>query len=326
VGPHNYGPRVGRHVFQVFNPASYKDDPALRRGVADMVYHEFGHSFTNPLVDAAEARLAKASDLFEPIREAMKRQAYGNWMTCMREHVVRAAAARLVRAELGDLEGGRQVADDYARGFRYLPPLYRALEEFEKNRGKFRRFADFAPRLFEEIDKIAREGAEAYWARQPFSGRLNDVWTYPDHEDKLVFVTPAEGKAADYAKTIAARFKTGPKVVTDREALEMDAGKHIFVVYGTPASNAFLAKHAAKLPVRIEKDAIVVDGEKFPGEKLRLIAAVPNPLNPRIPMVLYTATDDEIVPGINSIFHGPTGFVVGDDDRKVLKQGFLLIR
>ena len=326
VGPHNYGPHVGRHVFQIFNPATHKDEAALKRGVADMVYHEFGHSFTNPLVDAAQGRLEKASALFEPVREAMKRQAYGNWMTCMREHVVRAAAARLVRGELGDLEGARQVAEDYAKGFRYLPPLYRALEEYEKNRGKFQRLADFAPRLFEEIDKIAREGAEAYWARQPFAGRLNDVWTFPDHADKIVFVTPTEGNVAVYARSVAERFKVKPQIVTDHEALRLDAKKHIFVVYGTPSSNLFFKKHADKLPVRVEKNAIVVDGEKFRGDRLRLIAAVPNPVNPRLPMVLYTATDDEIVPGINGIFHGPTGFVVGDDERKVIRQGFLLLR
>ena len=325
VGGHNYGPSVGGDIYQIFNPSQYKDEESLRRGVTDLVYHEFGHSFANPVVDRATARLEKSAALFEPLRDAMKRQAYGNWMTCMREHVVRACAARLLRGEAGDLKAGRQVAEDVGGGFYYLPPLYAALEEFEKNRKRFRKLADFAPRLFDEIDRIAKEGADAYLARQPFRGRINDAWSIAEKHSNLVFVLPSDEKVADYARSIAERFKSKPKVVTGREALEMKTGNSVFVVYGTPTSNAFFARLAPKLPIRVEKDAVIVDGEKFEGVR-RLIAAVPNPEKPAWPLVIYTATSDSIVQGINSIFHGPTGFVVGDERRAIISQGFCLIR
>jgi hypothetical protein len=325
VGGHNYGPSVGREVYQIFNPTTYKDEASLRRGVTDMVYHEFGHSFGNPVVDAAAPRLEKSAALFEPLRDAMKRQAYGNWMTCMREHVVRACAARLLRGEAGDLKAGRQVAEDVGRGFHYLPPLYRALDEFEKNRAKFKKLADFGPRLFDEIDRIAKEGVESYLARQPFRGRINEAWSISEKHSNLVYVVPSAGSVADYARTILGRIKSKPKVVTDKEALEMKAGESVFVVYGTPASNAFLAKLAPRLPVQVAKEAVIVDGERFEGAR-RLIAAVPNPDNPGMPLVIYTATDDALIEDINSLYHGPTGFVVGDEKRAIIAQGFLLVR
>lgn len=325
VGGHNYGPSVRADIYQIFNPSLYPDEEKLRRGVTDMVYHEFGHSFGNPLVDRAAERLEKSAALFEPLRDAMKRQAYSNWMTCMREHVVRACAARLLRGETGELKAGRQVAEDVGRGFHYLPPLYETLGEFEKNRNRYKKLADFAPRLFDEIDRIAKEGADEYLARQPFRGRINDAWQIAEKNGNLVFVLPSDSTVAEYARTIAGRFKSKPKVVTDKEALEMKAAESVFVLYGTPASNALFAKLAPKLPVQVEKGAVIVDGERFEGAR-RLIAAVPNPEKPAWPIVIYTATDDAIIPDINSIFHGPTGFVVGDDKRTVVGQGFLLVK
>ena len=236
---------------------------------------------------------------------------------------MRACAYRLLRGESGDLAGGRAVAEDYAKGFKYLPPLYDALEEYEKNRRKYRTLVDFGPRLLDEIDKIAKEGSESYLARQPFWGRINDAWS---RTEPPVFVLPAEGKVAEYARAVAesGKWKSKPKIVTDAEALEMKPGESVFVVYGTVASNKFLAKLAPRLPVRVEKGAVVVDGEKFAGDKLRLIVAAPHPDKPAIPMVIYTGTDDDVVVGINSVFHGPTGFVVADADRKIVGQGFLL--
>lgn len=312
IGSWNFGPSVNRDVFQVFNPAGYPDEASLRTGVSDMVYHEFGHSFVNPIVDAMKDRVDATAELFEPIRDQMRRQAYDNWLTVVREHFVRAAAARLVFLERDERAGGRQVADDLSRGFRYLVPLWKALDAFEKDRKRFPKFADFAPRMMEELEKITKEGSEAYWARQPFAGPINAVWA--NHKDKLVFVAPPED-----ARGIARKFEA--RIVTAEEALTMKLGEHVFIVYGTFTENAFLAKLAGCLPFKVEADAIAVDGERITGKGLRLIAAAPNPERPQLPIVIYTATKAELVSGINSVFHGPTAWIVADEQRKAVAKG-----
>ncbi len=304
----------------VLNPAAYAGEEALRRGVADLVYHEFGHSFTNPIVDALAPRVEATAALFGPLRAEMARQAYVNWAICVREHFVRAAAARLIRGERGDVEGRAQVADDLSRGFRYLPPLYRALGDYEKDRAKYRRIGDFAPRLMEELEKIAREGAEAWWAGRPFAGRINDAWNA--HKEKLVFVVPREERTAEYARSIARRFKPEPRVVRDEEALALKPADHVFVVYGTAGNNALLAGLADRLPFKVEESGVTVDGAKVEGNRLRLIAAVPHPAESRLPLLVYTATSADLVHGINGVFHGPTGFLVAGADGKEIRKGF----
>ncbi|MEJ2702459.1 MAG: hypothetical protein P8Z79_08455 [Sedimentisphaerales bacterium] len=61
--------------------------------------------------------------------------------------------------------------------------------------------------------------------------------------------------------------------------------------------------------MRIESDRIVAD-KVYEGANLRFITAWPNPHNPEKGMVFYTAQKAENVLNINSVFHGPTDYVI----------------
>ena len=91
------------------------------------------------------------------------------------------------------------------------------------------------------------------------------------------------------------------------------------MVYGTPTGNLWLKQYIVDLPVRIEPDRILVD-KPYEGTHLRFITAWPNPENPQYPVVIYTAQQAEDVININSVFHGPTDYVVAQG-RKILVSG-----
>jgi hypothetical protein len=106
--------------------------------------------------------------------------------------------------------------------------------------------------------------------------------------------------------------------LTDEQALKKDLSSNSIIVYGTPTGNLWLAKHITQLPVRITPDQIIAESA-YTGTNLRFISAWPNPQNPKKGIVIYTAQQAEDVPEINSVFHGPTDYVIAKG-REVLKS------
>lgn len=117
-----------------------------------LLWHEFGHSLVNPIVDADLARLAPLSPVLVPAGGRMPAGNYGErTATYVHEYLVRAIGVRLttgfVGAKAGELELQRQIKV----GLVHLPKLCARLEEYERARGRFPSFADFFPVILEEI-------------------------------------------------------------------------------------------------------------------------------------------------------------------------------
>jgi hypothetical protein len=82
---------------------------------------------------------------------------------------------------------------------------------------------------------------------------------------------------------------------------------------GNPAADLFHFSQRAGIWLARYKDripALPVLGTSKEAHPLRLIAAFPNPQNPKLGAVAYTATDAAAVPGINSVFAGSTAWVL----------------
>jgi hypothetical protein len=90
-------------------------------------------------------------------------------------------------------------------------------------------------------------------------------------------------------------------------------------MYGTTEGNLLLAKYIKGMPFTIEHNKVVAD-KVYEVENLRFITAWPNPHNVNRGFLIYTAQKAEDIPGINSIFHGPTDYVIAQD-LKMLQSG-----
>jgi hypothetical protein len=115
------------------------------------------------------------------------------------------------------------------------------------------------------------------------------------------------------------RFYQNNPLITDKEALDWDLSKYAVIMYGTPEGNLLLAKYIGGLPVTIEKEKILAD-KVYEGENLRFITAWPNPHNSKRGFLIYSAQRAEDIPGINSVFHGPTDYVIAQE-LEVLHSG-----
>jgi hypothetical protein len=115
-----------------------------------------------------------------------------------------------------------------------------------------------------------------------------------------------------YVQIVHDRFYMDSPLLVDTVALKMDLSANSIVVYGTAKGNLWLAQLMPKLPVRIEPDRIVANGN-YLGRDFRFISAWPNPQNHSKGVVIYTAQQTRDIMGINGVFHGPTDYVVARD-------------
>lgn len=72
--------------------------------------------------------------------------------------------------------------------------------------------------------------------------------------------------------------------------------------------------------MRTGEEALKRDLSSFQNGPFRLIASMANPQNPKLGVMVYTATDAASVAGIHSLFHGGTACVAGKGTT-VLKTG-----
>ena len=122
-----------------------------------------------------------------------------------------------------------------------------------------------------------------------------------------------------FVTSVRDRFFRGAEILTGEHAATADLGGKGAVVYLTP-EHPWFAAHAAALPFAFEEGAVRIEGQRFAGERLRVIAALRNPADRAQKLLLYAATRTADLVEINSVFHGPTEWVVADGS-KVLGSG-----
>jgi hypothetical protein len=156
-----FGPRIrhedGRYdIFSVCGPRDAAGDIPVF-GTSDdfryLVWHEFSHSFVNPVVDAYGKQVDAQAKLMGPIRKAMERQAYPNWRTVVYEHVVRAATCRFAFRVQGEEAGRKAIEHEKGRSFVYIEPLCARLQQYEQQRDRYPTLHDFFPELLAAFDE-----------------------------------------------------------------------------------------------------------------------------------------------------------------------------
>jgi hypothetical protein len=243
----------------------------------------------------------------------MKKQAYGDWQTCVNEHIVRAVTTRLAYREIGREAGEQALQSEKRKGFFYVEALCRRLEQYENQRAKYHTFVDFYPELINVFKELSEKELGDDFYSIPFTGTINAVVT---DTDSVILIVPThesdkavEDKIHAYVKIIHDRFFKDSPVLTDKEALKQDLSNNSIIAYGTMTGNLWLAKYSDELPVRITFEQIVADSS-YAGTNLRFITAWPNPQNLQKGVVIYTAQKADDVININNVFHGPKDYVI----------------
>lgn len=164
-GPMNYGPHCRledgtEELYCILGAWESDADgvPTYGSIALETVIHEFCHSYANAIIDAHfDALEAPAGALFEPVAEAMRRQAYGNPKTMLYESLVRACVIRYLRQHGGTLAATRRTLEDQMRGFRWIGALANLLADYEQDREMYPTLDDFAPRIIAFFEEQAED-------------------------------------------------------------------------------------------------------------------------------------------------------------------------
>jgi len=312
----NFGPRVPHadgtyEIYGILGAGRPADGVPTFGSVGSLralVWHEFGHSFSNPQVDRLRDAIAKSQKLYPPIEAKMRPQAYPDWHTAVIEHVDRAVTTRLAYRELGADGGDQALLLEQRQGFAYVPALVERLKEYEEHRDRYPDFATFAPRLMAVFDELAAAKLPPEFYDISLSMSVNDVLS--SNKRRAIIVPTVETDPAaqaaiqQYARAIQKRFAADGEFLTDEQALARDLSEFSIMAYGTLTGNKWLAFYKDRIP------ALSVLEASKEAHPLRLIAAFPNPQNPKLGAVVFTATDAAAVRDINSVFAGPTAWVL----------------
>jgi hypothetical protein len=148
---------IGGSIEDVDSTQQYQFSFDSPSDIREMSVHEFGHSFVNPITNDIENKslIEKFNYLFEPIKDAMRNQAYPDWHTCVNEHIVRLGEIRIALA-MNDTISANKLREQYIeqRKFIYLSVLENKITEYENNRDRYHSFAEFFPELIESLSEI----------------------------------------------------------------------------------------------------------------------------------------------------------------------------
>lgn len=158
-GGGNYGPQIEidgkKLIYNVGAPNDFVDGKFTFEadGLRALVFHEFGHSFSNPAVDESLSLPKLENKLFPGVSNRMSAIAYGSWSATCYELFNRTHEIRLLELS-GNAKQARKVLSDYvALGFVWLPYTLNRLHEFESNRTKYPTIHPFMPRLTRVLDE-----------------------------------------------------------------------------------------------------------------------------------------------------------------------------
>lgn len=122
--------------------------------------HEFGHSFVNKEVYKHKDKLKKFKNVFEnsKLKEAMiKTGGYGDYQTCVVEHLVRLGEIQTARLQKDFERAKRLEAYHLKENFILLPQLEEKIKEYNVNRKRYRTFGDFVPQLLNVFENSGIE-------------------------------------------------------------------------------------------------------------------------------------------------------------------------
>lgn len=311
----------GVHAYAVMNQNCQHFTKNDLRELSIWFFHEFSHSFVNPLVDRYWEIFKRGERFYELIQGKMIRQSYGNWWIAVVEHFVRTNDHRLSELYFG-LDKKAVLPSEIGMGFIFIEQAYEATMRYEESRaqsgiGYDEYFPELA-RQFMQIEDIPEDELRQF---EEFSGPINGV----SFRDDILIIYPDPDRVEGVKKHILPTVKwlvqaLDAQAVTDSEALEMDLKNRPLYLYGAWGTNLVLEKYKSIIPFEIDEDGIVAD-KLYKGRNLRIALCLRHPLNEKLGIVVYTAQNTRAMKNSNSFFHGPQDWYVSNADLEILGQG-----
>ena len=323
-----YGIRIpssnnGFDIYGCLNVTEMKDEVPYysKLGLSHFLWHEFSHSFINPLTDRYKSRVEASSKLYAPLETEMKAMACNKWGNCVNEHVIRAIYIRLLTIYENGNVAKMQLENEESLHFAYIEPLVEKLKQFEKERqAKNITFSEFYPALLNVFDSLSHSNNE-HLLNPPFMGPIRTVLgsrkiaiIYPTNDTD----TTALHSLFNYTSNIHKMKSEESLLCSDTTALKMDLSDYSIMAYGTIESNLFLNKYKDTFPFKISGNTILTD-KKHEGTRLRIISCLPNPYNHKRGMMVNTSVSNRNIKGVSNPF--TDDYILFEDIENIVQHG-----
>ena len=131
--------------------------PVFTNEIIPTLVHEFCHAYTNQIVDRYAWKMeASARRIFATREQAMRNQGYGNWLTMLRESMVRACVVRYVNAADGKARAQAEIDEQRRRGFDWVGELATLLQQYENGRDRYPDMDAFMPQVVTFFNNYAK--------------------------------------------------------------------------------------------------------------------------------------------------------------------------
>ena len=285
-----------------------------------LIWHEFSHSFSNPLVDKYWKDFNNLSHLYGPISESMKGQAYDNWHSVVYEHMVRAVTCRL---------GALKYSEDFAQvnlnrieighKFIYTIPIIESLKAYERSRDRYHALENFMPKIINVLKSVNDDSINS-WLNKAEQIREPNIRDIPsngeiyDRENRLLILSTCEKDTSANRSLREYIMQTHHdyKFVADTIALKMDLKNYNLFAIGTPWGNKFIEKYIRLLPIKITQERIIVNRE-YEGKGYALFTGWINPYNQENVMVIYAAQNPADLINFGMVPRGDTDYQIVKD-------------
>jgi len=323
-----YGIRIpssnnGLDIFACIDVREMKDNIPYysKRGLSYFLWHEFSHSYVNPLTEKYKTRIKTSSKLFNLLENEMRDISWGSWQNCIDEHIIRAVYIRLLTLYGKENEAKSQLIREKSLHYVYIEPLIEKLKQFEIERQtKNITFSNYYPTLLSVFDSLANSDNEKL-LHPAFTGPIQAILNSP----KIIIIYPTNDSDTTALNNIyrytslIQKIKSEERIIrSDTAALKMDLSDYSIMAYGTIESNLFLAKHKETFPFKISGNTILTD-KQHEGSKLRIITCLPNPYNKNKGMLINTSTSNRNIKGVSNPF--TNDYIVFEDIENILQQG-----
>jgi hypothetical protein len=166
--------------------------PTFPTAIAPIIVHEFTHSYTNRLVDQFAQELQSAGEkIFPLVADEMRKQAYGNWKTMMRESLNRACGLRYMLATRGLIAMQGAATYETSRSFYWVGDLTELLGEYEAEPRQYKDLAQFFPKIIAFFDDYAKNADTKLGALKTEKEKQSQP--QQNKGPKIVSMVPANG-------------------------------------------------------------------------------------------------------------------------------------
>ncbi len=119
----------------------------------DMILHEFGHSFVNPLLDKYSEDIEQLSQQYytDNLKYAGKQQGYSKWKYVFNELLVRATTICIVKKYISLEKAEELLMYEKSIGFGLVELFVMYLEDYENNRNQYKTFDDYYHKLIQKL-------------------------------------------------------------------------------------------------------------------------------------------------------------------------------